>query len=157
MSKAIKDGDVIRVHYTGHDENGQVFDTTAERGPFTFMVGAGALVRGVDEAVCGMHAGERKSVTVSVDMAYGERREDYLFSVSRGCMPGRLRLATGMQLKVPLQGGQTVAATIVAMDEQNIRLDANHPLAGQRLRFDIEIVETGLKPADLFQELPGGS
>jgi peptidylprolyl isomerase len=157
MAKTIKDGDVIRVHYTGHDEAGKLFDSTAERGPFTFVVGSGAMVKGFDEAVCGMRTGERKTVTIPADMAYGPRREEYLLTLPRACMPGPVRFAVGMQLKVPLQGGKAVTATIVDLDEQNIHLDANHPLAGQDLRFAIEIVETGLEPTDLFQEPPGGS
>lgn len=150
MAEQIKDGDVVRVRYTGRYQDGEVFDSTDERGPFTFVVGSGAVVKGFDEAVRGMRAGERTQVTVAPDMAYGPHNPEYVINIPRNSIPAGLNITTGMQLKVPLQGGKAMTATVVKISRETIRLDANHPMAGKTLIFDIEIVATGLKPTDLF-------
>jgi peptidylprolyl isomerase len=150
MSEEIKDGDVIRVHYTGRYQDGEVFDTTDARGPFTFVVGSGAVVKGFDAAVQGMRAGERTQVVIEPDMAYGPRNEEYVLSIPRSSMPAQVKVSPGMQLKVPLQGGKAMTATVTKVTRELIRLDGNHPMAGKTLVFDIEIVATGLKPTELF-------
>ena len=150
MSDVIKDGDIIRVHYTGRLENGEEFDSTRERGPFTFVVGVGQVAKGFDEAVLGMKAGEKKSARLVPAKAYGERRKDYVIDLPKANMPHLLTLQKGMQLKLPLQNGQVASAKVVHVFDDVIRLDANHPMAGKTLRFDIEIVETGLTPDRLF-------
>ncbi len=156
MADVIKDGDIIRVHYTGSLENGEEFDSTRERGPFTFVVGVGQVVKGFDEAVLGMKAGEKKSVRLAPAKAYGERKQEYVIDLPKASMPHLLALKKGMQLKLPLQNGQAVSATVVHVFDDVIRLDANHPLAGKTLRFDIEIVETGLTPDQLFSREGAG-
>jgi peptidylprolyl isomerase len=156
MADVIKDGDIIRVHYTGSLENGEEFDSTRERGPFTFVVGVGQVVKGFDEAVLGMKAGEKKSVRLAPAKAYGERKQEYVIDLPKASMPHLLALKKGMQLKLPLQNGQAVSATVVHVFDDMIRLDANHPMAGKTLRFDIEIVESGLTPDQLFSREGAG-
>jgi peptidylprolyl isomerase len=156
MADVIKDGDIIRVHYTGSLENGEEFDSTRERGPFTFVVGVGQVVKGFDEAVLGMKAGEKKSVRLAPAKAYGERKQEYVIDLPKASMPHLLALKKGMQLKLPLQNGQAVSATVVHVFDDMIRLDANHPMAGKPLRFDIEIVESGLTPDQLFSREGAG-
>jgi peptidylprolyl isomerase len=150
MAEGIKDGDVIRVRFTGRYQDGEVFDTTEERGPFTFVVGSGAVVKGVDDAVRGMRAGERTQVIIEPEQAYGSRNEEYVLSIPRSSMPAQVKVSPGMQLKVPLQGGKALTATVTKVTRELIRLDGNHPMAGKTLVFDIEIVATGLKPSELF-------
>jgi peptidylprolyl isomerase len=150
MSEEVKDGDVIRVHYTGRHEDGEVFDTTEERGPFTFIVGSGAVIKGFDAAVRGMRPGERTRVSIAPDQAYGPRNEEYVLSIPRSSMPAGMNVSPGMQLKLPLQGGKAMTANVTKVTREIIRLDGNHPMAGKTLVFDIEIVATGLKPTALF-------
>lgn len=150
MTQGIKDGDVIRVLYTGRYLDGQVFDTTDNRDPFTFVVGSGAVIKGFDEAVCGMKAGQSTRVTIEPDKAYGSRDEANVVAIPRSSMPAQMTMVPGMQLKLPLQGGKAVTAKVVEVTDEHIRLDANHVMAGKTLVFDIEIVATGLKPTDLF-------
>lgn len=150
MTQEVKDGDVIRVLYTGRYQDGQVFDTTEDRAPFTFVVGSGAVIKGFDEAVRGMRAGEHTRVTIEADKAYGPRDEANVLAIPRSSMPAQMKMVPGMQLKLPLQGGKAVTATVVEITDTHIRLDANHAMAGKTLVFDIEIVATGLKPTDLF-------
>ncbi|ABA89317.1 peptidylprolyl cis-trans isomerase, FKBP-type [Syntrophotalea carbinolica DSM 2380] len=150
MTEQVKDGDVVRVRYTGRYQDGEVFDSTDGRAPFTFVVGSGAVVKGFDEAVIGMRAGERTQVTIGPDKAYGPHKEEYVLSIPRSSMPAQMSVSTGMQLKLPLQGGKAMTATVTKVTRELIRLDGNHPMAGKTLVFDIEIVATGLKPTDLF-------
>jgi peptidylprolyl isomerase len=150
MADPIKDGDVIRVRYTGRDQNGEVFDTTDGRGPFTYVVGSGAVMRGFDAAVLGLQASERTRVILAPDQAYGARNEECVISIPRSSVPARLNIVPGMQLKLPLQGGKAMTATVTKITRELIRLDGNHPLAGKTLTFDIEIVATGLRPTELF-------
>jgi peptidylprolyl isomerase len=150
MADPIKDGDVIRVRYTGRDQNGEVFDTTDGRGPFTYVVGSGAVMRGFDAAVRGLRAGERTRVILAPDQAYGAHNEECVISIPRSSVSARLNIVPGMQLKLPLQGGKAMTATVTKITRELIRLDGNHPLAGKTLTFDIEIVATGLRPTELF-------
>ena len=156
MAHVIKDGDIIRVHYTGRVRDGEEFDSTRERDPLTFVVGVGQVVKGFDEAVLGMQTGDRKTVTVTAERAYGEHLEENLLEFPVASMPHMQAFKPGMQLKVPLQGGKAVAARVVEVTEEVIRLDANHPLAGKALVFDIEIVEAGLDPAKMYAEAAAG-
>jgi len=150
MSDAIKDGDIVSVHYSGRLKDGEEFDSTRERGPFKFVVGAGQVVKGFDETVIGMKVGDKKTATLSPARAYGERHKEYVIELPKASMPHLVTLTKGMQLKLPLQGGQVASARVVEVLEDIIRLDANHPLAGKTLVFDIEIVQTGLTPEQLF-------
>ncbi|MEZ4600257.1 MAG: peptidylprolyl isomerase [Syntrophotaleaceae bacterium] len=150
MSESIKGGDIISVHYSGRFQDGVEFDSTREREPFKFIVGAGHVVKGFDEAVVGMKAGDKKTITLSPARAYGVRQKEYVIDLPKASMPHMMTITKGMQLKLPLEGGRAVPATVVEVFDNKIRLDANHPMAGKTLVFDIEIVETDLTPQQLF-------
>jgi peptidylprolyl isomerase len=152
MADVIKDGDIIKVHYTGRLKDGEEFDSTRDRDPVLFVVGVGQVVKGFDQAVLGMSAGDKKTINLTPDLAYGEQQPENLLEFPLASMPHLQSLKVGMQLKLPLQGGRAVSAKVVEVTEAVIRLDANHPLAGNTLTFDLEIVETGLDPAKLYAE-----
>jgi len=152
MADVIKDGDIIKVHYTGRLKDGDEFDSTRGRDPFIFVVGVGQVVKGFDQAVLGMQVGDKKTITLTPDLAYGRHRKENLLEFSLARMPHLQSFKPGMQLKLPLQGGRAVTARVIEVTEAVIRLDANHPLAGKTLIFDLEIVETGIDPGRLYTE-----
>lgn len=156
MADAIKDGDIIKVHYTGRLQDGEEFDSTRDRDPMIFVVGVGQVVKGFDQAVLGMCAGDKKTIKLAPELAYGIHQSENLLEFPLASMPHMKSLKVGMQLKLPLQGGRAVSAKVVEVTESVIRLDANHPLAGKTLTFDLEIVETGLDPAQLYAEAMAG-
>ncbi len=138
---AASTGDTVRVHYTGRLQDDTVFDTSEERGPLEFTIGGGDLIPGFESAVVGMNAGEEKTVTIPADEAYGERREDLLIDVERERMSGEFEPEEGQRLQLQQQDGQPFAATVTEVTDEKVKLDANHPLAGQDLVFEIKLVE----------------
>ena len=140
MSK-VKDGDTVKVHYTGTLTDGTVFDTSEEREPLEFTLGQGQLIPGFEKAVVGMNVGDSTEVEIPSDDAYGESREDLVISVPKDQLPDDVEPQVGMQLQVNQQDGQPIPVRITEVGEENLTLDANHPLAGQDLKFEIELVE----------------
>ena len=140
LSKA-KDGDTVKVHYTGTLENGEVFDTSKEREPLEFQLGQGQLIPGFEEAVKNMEVGEKTTVEISSDEAYGELREDLVINVPKDQLPDDVTPQVGMQLQVNQQNGQPIPVRITEIGDENLTLDANHPLAGEDLKFEIELLE----------------
>ena len=140
MSKA-KDGDTVKVHYTGTLESGEVFDTSKEREPLEFKLGEGQLIPGFEKAVIGMNAGESTKVDIPSDEAYGEAREDLVIKVPKDQLPEDVEPQVGMQLQVNQPNGQPIPVRITEVGESELTLDANHPLAGKDLSFDIELIE----------------
>lgn len=139
MSKAVK-GSKVSVHYTGKLENGEVFDSSLEREPLQFEVGAGQMIPGFDAAVEGMEVGEKKTVSLPPAEAYGERREEMMQDVPRDRMPEGYTPSIGDQLQVGTPGGAMIV-TVAAVSEDTVTIDANPPLAGKTLIFEIELVE----------------
>lgn len=139
MSKATK-GDKVSVHYTGKLENGEVFDSSVQREPLQFEVGAGQMIPGFDAAVEGMEVGEKKTVSLPPAEAYGERKEDMTQEVPRDRMPEDYSPSVGDQLQVGTPGGAMIV-TVAAVSEDSVTIDANHRLAGETLIFEIELVE----------------
>jgi len=137
----VKEGDTVKVHYTGTLTDGTVFDTSAEREPLEFTLGQGQLIPGFEKAVVGMDVGDSTEVEISSDAAYGESREDLVISVPKDQLPDDVEPQVGMQLQVNQQDGQPIPVRITDVGEENLTLDANHPLAGQDLKFEIELVE----------------
>jgi len=135
---AAKSSDTVRVNYTGRLADGTVFDSSAGSGPFEFTLGQGQAIPGFEQAVIGMKAGESKTVTIPFDKAYGPRRDDLVMEVSKDQLSPDIVPEVGLQL----QGSQG-AVTIVGVSETTVTIDANPPLAGQDLTFDIELVEIG--------------
>jgi FKBP-type peptidyl-prolyl cis-trans isomerase 2 len=137
----IKTGDTITVHYTGTLEDGSEFDTSRERGPLQFTVGAGELIAGFEQAVVGMIEGDEKSVVVGPDLAYGERTDDMLQVIPLDDLPDDIELQIGLQLHAEDEDEEEVIVlTVVEFDDEEVTLDANHLLAGQTLTFDIEVL-----------------
>src|SRR5215218_954434 len=139
MSQA-KHGDTVRVHYTGTLEDGQEFDSSRGLDPLTFTIGAGAVIQGFDDAVTGMAVGDEKRVTIPAEEAYGQRRDELTLRLPRMELPPDLELEEGSQLRME-QGDQSVVVTVRELDDQSVTLDANHPLAGEALTFDLPLVE----------------
>ncbi len=140
MSEA-KKGDKVKVHYTGTLEDGTVFDSSVEREPLEFELGAGMMIAGFDSAVHGMKVGDKKTADIPSDKAYGPKSDDMIISVPKTQLPPDMEPAVGQQLSMQQPSGQAVPVVISNVEEDNVELDANHPLAGRDLTFEIELVE----------------
>ncbi len=140
MSTA-KEGDTVRIHYTGTLEDGSTFDSSAGRDPLEFTVGSGQIIPGLDNAIPGMSVGEQKKVAVPCGEAYGDHNPDALQAVPRDAIPDTIPLELGLQLQMSSPEGQAIPVTVVEITEEQVTLDANHMLAGKDLTFDIEMVE----------------
>lgn len=140
MAKA-KQGDTVSVHYTGKLEDGKVFDSSLKREPLQFTLGEGKIIPGFEVAVVGMSAGEKKTITLPPEEAYGPRREDVVVEMGRDKLPEGVEPQVGQRLQLTSADGQTLVAMIVDVREDAIVLDGNHPLAGKVLIFEIELVK----------------
>lgn len=136
-----KKGDTVKVHYTGKLKDGSVFDSSANREPLAFTLGGGNMIPGFEQAVEGMDVGERKTAEIPSGQAYGEKRQDMIITVPRENVPGDINPEVGQQLAIQQQGGQQVPVTVTEVNDEQVVLDANHPLAGKDLIFEIELVE----------------
>ena len=136
----VKSGDKIKVHYTGKLEDGEVFDSSREREPLEFTVGAGNVIPGFDTGVIGMAAGDQKTVTIEAEQAYGMRRDELMLEVKKDVFPDNITPEVGQQLKMDQPDGQAVDVVVSEMKGEMVTLDANHPLAGKTLIFEIELV-----------------
>ena len=137
-----KNGDKIKVHYTGKFEDGTVFDTSEERGPLEFTIGSGAVIPGFEQSIVGMEVGENKTITIPPEEAYGPRREELIWERKKNEFPEGITPAVGKQVGVRLNqpDAPLINALITDVSEDTVTLDANHPLAGKTLVFDIELV-----------------
>ncbi|HAR63890.1 MAG: peptidylprolyl isomerase [Candidatus Margulisiibacteriota bacterium] len=140
MKKA-KTGDTVKVHYVGRLEDGSVFDTSINETPLKFTIGEGNLIPGFERAVVGMSPGESKTEIVSPTEGYGEPREDLLIDIEKENIPPEIEPEIGEVLLVKQPDGYPVKVTIVAIADGFVTLDANHPLAGKNLVFEINLVE----------------
>ncbi|QDH79634.1 peptidylprolyl isomerase [Echinicola soli] len=140
MSVATK-GSTVKVHYTGKLKDGTVFDSSENREPLQFTLGDGNMIKGFDTAVSGMEVGQDKSITIPCAEAYGDKRDDMMIDVPAEQVPADIKPEVGMDLSIQNQQGQPVPVKVIHVDEQKITLDANHPLAGEDLVFDIKLVE----------------
>jgi len=136
-----KTGDTVLIHYTGTLQNGETFDSSAGRDPLEFTVGSGQIIPGLDKAIPGMSAGEKKTVEVPCAEAYGDTDPNARQAVPRDQIPPDIPLEEGLQLQMQTPTGQTVPVVVASVGETEVMLDANHPLAGKDLIFDIEMVE----------------
>jgi peptidylprolyl isomerase len=134
-----KSGDTVRVHYTGKLEDGSVFDSSEGRDPLEFTVGSGQVIPGFDEAVAGMSPGEEREVTIPAADAYGDRKDDLVIVVERSQLPPDIDPEPGQQLQLS-QEGRAFVVTVADVSPENITLDANHPLAGEDLTFELQLV-----------------
>lgn len=136
----VKNGDTVRVHYTGKLTTGELFDSSEGREPLEFEVGAGMMIKGFDAAVVGMALGDKKTVNIVPEEAYGERNDQMIIDFPRSNFPDDMTPEIGMQLMMNNNAGQQFPVTIVEVREDVVVLDANHQLAGKELVFDIEVV-----------------
>lgn len=140
----VKSGDKINVHYTGKLTDGTLFDSSAGREPLAFEVGSGMVIKGFDEGVTGMSVGEKKTIHIPAAEAYGEVDPNYLAVFNKAEIPSDIPYEVGMQLNMHQDGtGQVMPVTVVEVTDLTITLDANHPLAGKDLIFDLELVSIG--------------
>jgi FKBP-type peptidyl-prolyl cis-trans isomerase 2 len=137
----VKEGDVVKVHYTGKLTNGEQFDSSVGREPLEFTVGAGQMIKGFDAAMPGMIVGEKKTINIAPEDGYGEKSEEAIIEFPKENVPADMILEPGMPLTLSNQEGQPVPVIVIEVKEDIIILDANHFLAGQELVFDIELVE----------------
>jgi peptidylprolyl isomerase len=135
-----KQGDTVRVHYTGTLTNGMPFDSSVGREPLEFTLGEGGVIAGFDDAVTGMTVGQTKTVTIPAAEAYGGRREEMLLNVPRAQVPPSVTPEVGQQLRLG-RGAEAVDVTVREVTDEHVVLDANHPLAGEDLTFELELVE----------------
>ncbi len=134
-----KQGDVVHVHYTGKLGSGEVFDSSEGREPLAFTVGGGEVIAGFEVAVTGMQVGESKDVVIPVNEAYGERREELMQTIPRELMQLGEEPQVGMQVEMHREDGGVIPLLITNVDEASITVDANHPLAGEELHFNIQL------------------
>ena len=140
-TQVAEDGYRVTVHYTGTLSDGTVFDTSREREPLQFVMGAGIMIPGFEDAVRGMHVGEIKTVTLSPEEAYGPYREDLVIFLSREELPSGMSIAVGQKLQIQTDDGVVTIAPVIAVSDEGITVDANHPLAGKELTFEIELLK----------------
>ncbi|MFC2036150.1 peptidylprolyl isomerase [Chloroflexota bacterium] len=139
-SNIVQNGNIVRVHYTGTLQDGTVFDTSVGREPMEFTLGEARMIPGFEQAVLGMEIGELKTVTITAENAYGSYNVDMILVVNREKLSDDITPEVGQQLQMTDSDGQTIIASITEISDTTVTLDANHPLAGQDLTFEIELL-----------------
>jgi peptidylprolyl isomerase len=141
MAQAASDGNKVRIHYTGRLDDGTVFDSSKGRDPLDFTLGEGRVIPGFEKAVRGMAVGDEKTAVIPAEEAYGAPRDELYLRVPLEQMPDGYEPEVGGQLQMTTADGQPVPVRVKEVEEDAVVLDANHPLAGQQLTFEIELVE----------------
>lgn len=136
----VKSGDTVRIHYTGTLSDGSTFDSSQGRDPLEFTVGSGQIIPGLESAVPGMEVGDKKKVEVAADEAYAQPNPQAMQAVPRGDIPTDIPIAIGTQLQGQTPSGRVMPVTVTKVTDDEVTLDANRPLAGKDLTFDIELV-----------------
>ncbi len=136
-----KSGDTVRVHYHGRLPSGETFDSSAERDPLEFQIGSGQVIAGFDNGVMGMTVGEKKTIEIPFGDAYGPRNESMIIDMPKDRFPSDMQIELGMPLMMSDGQGQNLQVSVTSIQEDTVTLDANHPLAGKDLIFDLELVE----------------
>ena len=140
----VKKGDTIKVHYTGTLNDGSQFDSSYNRNePIEFVAGTGQMIQGFDEAVIGMEIGEKKSINIPAAKAYGEQNQEAFMNVPKNNFPPDFEFVVGEMVQGQTESGQPLQAIILEVNENEVLLDFNHPLAGEDLNFDLELVSIG--------------
>lgn len=138
---AVAEGSKVKVHYTGTFDDGEVFDSSRQADPLAFEVGAGEVIPGFEQAVVGMQVGDNKKIRLEEDEAYGPYNEEMIIDADPSQFDEGLDPQVGQQFQTQTQDGTPLLLTVIDKDEEKIKLDANHPMAGKALNFDLEIVE----------------
>ena len=136
-----KQGDKVKVHYTGKLDDGTVFDSSKEREPLEFAIGDKKVIPGFEEAVIGMDIGEKKTVKLEAEKAYGPYRKELVMVVEKKQLPQDMKPEVGQQLQIKQEKNPPIIVTITKVSDNDVTLDANHPLAGKDLTFEVELVE----------------
>jgi peptidylprolyl isomerase len=139
-------GDIVKVHYTGKLADGTVFDASPADRPLQFIIGKQEVIPGFEAAVAGMYLGEKKTVTVPAEQAYGPHHERYVETLERSRLPAGVELRVGRQLEVTSANDERLLLMVTGLTETTVTLDGNHPLAGKDLHFDIELLAVDKKP-----------
>jgi len=142
MAEEAQQGSTVKVHYEAKLQDGTLLESSSGKDPLEFTIGEGKILPGLEEAVVGMAPGEQKTVDLSPDSAYGEHRQELVVEMSREKLPDDVEPEVGQQLQMQSEQGQSFPVVVTDVSEQQIRLDANHPLAGRSLRFELELVAT---------------
>ena len=140
MSQA-QDGNTVKVHYTGKLADGTVFDSSADREPLEVKLGTGSVIPGFEKGLVGMKVGEKKTIDVPVSEGYGERSEDLLVEINKTDFPEGTDPQVGQRWSITMKDGNVANVVVASVMEEKVVLDANHPLAGKPLTFDVEMVE----------------
>jgi FKBP-type peptidyl-prolyl cis-trans isomerase 2 len=135
-----KQGDTVQLHYMGKLQDGTIFDSSRERNPLQFTIGKGQVIAGFEQAVIGMKIGELKTARIPMEQAYGPHRDDMVVTMDRGKLPAGVNPKIGQRLEITQVDNQTSLVTVTEVTESTLTLDANHPLAGKELTFDLELV-----------------
>jgi FKBP-type peptidyl-prolyl cis-trans isomerase 2 len=138
--KQVQSGDKVKVHYNGRLTDGTTFDSSSGREPLEFQVGSGQVIKGFDDGVTGMAVGDKRTVQIPVNDAYGPKDETMVVEFPKANFPPDMKPEVGMQLNMTNGSGQVIPVVIMEVADDTVILDANHPLAGQELIFDIEVV-----------------
>ena len=149
IMQQVKSGDKVKVHYHGRLTSGETFDSSEGRQPLEFEVGSGMVIKGFDDGVTGMKVGEKKTINIPAENAYGPRNPEMIIEYPKAQFPPEMEkeLEVGMPLVMSSASGQQFQVTVVEIKDDAIVLDANHHLAGEELIFDLELVEiVGAKP-----------
>lgn len=140
MAKKVKNGDKVKVHYVGKLEDGKIFDSSIDREPLDVEVGGAQVIKGFEDGLMGMEEGEKKTISVSPEQGYGKRNPALLIEIPNANIPDEIDPEVGMKLRLADKQGQSVMVTVTDVGDESIQLDANHPLAGKVLVFDLELV-----------------
>lgn len=141
MNKRVQVGDTVKVHYVSKLETGAIFDTNIYGEPLQFKVGSGAVIRGFENGLIGMRAGEYKRITIPDDMAYGPRFDDLILVLARNRFPQGIEPEVGKSIEIGESEGPITTVFITEVTDTSVTVDGNHPLAGRTLVFDIKLVE----------------
>jgi FKBP-type peptidyl-prolyl cis-trans isomerase 2 len=136
----VKKGDTVKVHYHGRLTSGETFDTSEGRDPLEFEVGSGMVIKGFDDGVTGMSVGEKKTINIPVDEAYGPKNPNMIVDMPKDRFPNEVELEVGLPLVMSDKDGNQFQVTVSEIKDDSVILDANHPLAGQDLVFDLELM-----------------
>jgi FKBP-type peptidyl-prolyl cis-trans isomerase 2 len=137
----VQQGDTVKVHYTGKLDDGTVFDTSQDRESLEFTLGKGQLIPGFEDAVIGMNPGQSKTVEIPSEQAYGPYHKEVVMEIPRDQFPENLNPEIDQQLQIQQENGQVFLVRVTDVEESTVTLDANHPLAGQDLTFDIQLID----------------
>ena len=141
-NKEVKNGSTVKIHYTGNSEDGKIFDEMQGQNTLQFKVGNKEVIKGLDRQIIGMKQGEKKTININPDEAYGDRNEQLIRKIPRSGFPPNFEFKKGMTLLLKSPEGRYLQLRVLDFDDKEVTADLNHPLAGKKLLFDIEIVET---------------